>query len=159
MPGWEAGDYLERPLRDLFDDVAGDSPVPAAGSTITATAALAAALTAKVARRSRRNDADALAARADRLRERLEPGVTGDAAAYADVLTTPRHERDPDGAAHWPRTVRDAAYEIAELASELADNGNPNLRYDADAAVRLAGIAAEVAERLLRANVSLTESH
>ncbi|HLR84551.1 MAG TPA: cyclodeaminase/cyclohydrolase family protein [Nocardioidaceae bacterium] len=156
MAGWEGGDYLDRPLRDLLSDIAGAEPVPAAGSTVAGTTALAAALTAKVARRSRRADAAELAARADLLRTRVEAGVAADAAAYADVLSTPRDERDPEAAAHWPRTVRETASELAGLARDLADNGNPNLRYDAEAAARLATVSSEIAESLLRANASLT---
>lgn len=155
-PGWEGGDYVDRPLRELLSDIAGAEPVPAAGSTIAATTALAAALTAKVARRSRRDDAAELAARADLLRTRVEVGIVADAAAYADALSTPRDERDPEVAAHWPRTVREVAYEVADLAGDLADNGNPNLRYDADAAAHLATASAEIAGRLLRANAGLT---
>lgn len=156
VSGWEAGDYLDRPLRELLDDAAGSAPVPAAGSTIATTAALAAALTAKVARRSQRDDAAELATRADQLRARVEAGIAADAAAYADVLATPRNERDPDKAAIWPRTVREVAYELAEIAADLVDNGNPNLRYDADGAARLAALSAEIAESLLRANEGLT---
>src|SRR5690625_7330542 len=43
MAGWEGGDYLDRPLRDLLSDIAGAEPVPAAGSTVAGTTALAAA--------------------------------------------------------------------------------------------------------------------
>lgn len=150
--GWEAGDYLDRPLRELLADTAGDDPVPAAGSTIAATATLAAALTAKVARRSRRDDADELAARADTLRERLEHGITLDAAAYADLLATAPAERDRHSASHWPALVADVTSQIATLADGLAAAGNPNLRYDAEAAARLARAAGDVAELLVRAN-------
>lgn len=154
--GWEKGDYLDRPLRAFLGDVGGADPVPAAGSAIAATTALAAALTAKVARRSRRTDADALAARADELRAGLEPGITQDAAAYARVLETPRGERDPEAASQWPRVVREAADEIASLADDLATTGNPNLRYDAEAAATLARVAGEIADRLVRANTAPT---
>lgn len=150
--GWQRGDYLDRPLRELLADVAGGDPVPAAGSAVVATTALAAALTAKVARRSRRGDAEELAARADEVRARLEPGITSDAAAYAHVLAAAPDEQGGDAASYWPRRVCAVVPDVIALAEELASDGNPNLRYDAEAAARLAAVAGDVAKLLIRAN-------
>lgn len=90
--GWTGGDYLQRPLEELLADVSGNDPAPAAGSVTAASLSLAAALTAKVARRSSRHvtDAGALADAADTLRERIVPLITGDAATYSAVLTAKR---------------------------------------------------------------------
>lgn len=154
--GWEAGDYVQRPLSELLDDLSGDAPVPAAGSLAAATGALAAALTAKVARRSPTlgDDREAVAAEADRLRARLEPGVTRDAAGYAAVLAEPPAQRAEtlSAASRWPKEIAAAATEVAELAAGLAERGNPNLRHDAAAAHRFATVAADVASALVRAN-------
>lgn len=159
MGGWAVGDYLDRPLRELIDDVAGTDPVPAAGSLVAVLGALAAGLTAKVARRSaaQRPDSDAIAERADRLREQLEPLITGDAAAYAQTLETVSDGADRmeamRAASAGPVQVAEAAADIAEIASDLAADCNPNLRVDAAAAAWLAASIAEVAADLTAANV------
>lgn len=141
-------------MRDLLDDVAGTEPVPAAGSVTAATLALAAALTAKAAHRSRRADARDLAGRADALREQVEPIVTADAETYATALAASPERRATllREASRGPLTVAVTAAEVAELAAELAHAGNPNLRYDAAAASRLAASAARVAASLAAAN-------
>ncbi|GAB3518621.1 cyclodeaminase/cyclohydrolase family protein [Arthrobacter monumenti] len=157
-PGWEAGDYLERPLQELLDDVGGTDPAPAAGSVTAATVSLAAALTAKVAHRSttQRPDAGALADRATALRDRVSALITADAAGYAEVLAAQRRGRGKAEAmaeaVRIPAEIAEAAAEIAELAAVLAENGNPNLRYDALAAVDLADQGAAVAASLVSAN-------
>src|SRR5665647_125074 len=86
--GWAAGDYLDRPLRELLEDVADADPVPAAGSVVAVLGALAAGLAAKVARRSTSQvpDTESIAERADWLRGRLEPLITADAASYTEAL-------------------------------------------------------------------------
>ncbi|UYM06202.1 cyclodeaminase/cyclohydrolase family protein [Solicola gregarius] len=161
---WQSGDYLQRPLQELLDDVGGADPVPAAGSMAAATGALAAALTAKVARRSiaRMDGAEELALRADHLRNRLEPLVTLDAASYAAVLDARRDDKDTTptwkDAASWPETIAYVAADIADLAAELTENGNPNLRFDAAGAASFAAATAEVACSLVAANEGELES-
>lgn len=157
-PGWEDGDYLERPLHELLDDVGGADPAPAAGSVTAATVSLAAALTAKVAHRSTAQlpDAGALAERATALRDRVSALITADAASYAEVLAAQRRGSGKTEAmaeaVRIPTEIAEAAADIAELAAVLAEKGNPNLRYDALAAVDLADQGAAVATSLVRAN-------
>lgn len=157
--GWTAGDYLDRPLRELLEDVAGDDPVPAAGSVVAVLGALAAGLAAKVARRStsQRPDAEAVAERADALRERLEPIITADAASYAAALTSNGNRAERAAAmlkaSSGPVEVAEAAAEIAEIATALAANCNPNLRVDAATAAWLAASVAEASADLTAANV------
>ncbi|GAB3042960.1 hypothetical protein GCM10027052_26470 [Parafrigoribacterium mesophilum] len=157
--GWAAGDYLDRPLRELLEDVAGADPVPAAGSLVATVGALAAGLTAKVARRSttQRPDAEAIAARADLLRAQLEPLITGDAAGYAKALDAPSNSTDRTeamrAASTGPVSMAEVTAEIAEIASELAAHCNPNLRVDAAAVAWLAASVAEVGADLASANV------
>ncbi|MDO5745649.1 MAG: cyclodeaminase/cyclohydrolase family protein [Micrococcaceae bacterium] len=155
-PGWALGDYLNRPLRELFDDVASGDSVPAAGSAVAALGALAAGLTAKVARRSssRLPNAAELAQRADELRAGLEPLVTADAAGYADAMAAPEGRAAAMAAVSaGTASIAESAAEIAQLAAHLALDGNQNLRWDATAAVRIAAVAAEVAAELTAANV------
>ncbi|MDJ0313508.1 cyclodeaminase/cyclohydrolase family protein [Arthrobacter sp. H35-D1] len=154
--GWASGDYLDRPLRELFEDVASGDSVPAAGSAVAVLGALAAGLTAKVARRSSSglpSVAD-LAQRADELREGLEPLVTADAAGYVEALAAPG-DRAAAMAAVSAGTafMAESAAEIAQIAAVLAADGNQNLRWDATAAARIAVVAAEVAAELTAANV------
>ncbi|GAB3269038.1 cyclodeaminase/cyclohydrolase family protein [Arthrobacter pigmenti] len=162
--GWPGGDYLQRPLDELLADVSGNDPAPAAGSVTAASLALAAALTAKVARRSTRHvsDAGALADIADASRDRVVPLITGDAASYAAVLAAKRGGHDgsePDAetmamaeALRIPIEIAVVAADVVELAIDLADRGNPNLRHDAIAAADLAAQCASVAASLAQAN-------
>ena len=155
-PGWASGDYLDRPLRELFEDVASRESVPAAGSALAVLGALAAGLTAKVARRSssRLPNAADLAQRADELREGLEPLVTADAAGYAGAMAAPEGRAAAMAAVSAGTAfIAESAAEIAQLAADLAVDGNQNLRWDAMAAARIAAIAAEVAAELTAANV------
>lgn len=153
--------YLDLPLRALFDDVAGTESVPAAGSVIATLGALAAGLAAKVAHRSasRLDNAKETAARLDELRKKFEPLITADAAGYAAALAV----RGDDRTAAFHALsfdlvlIAEAAAEIAEIASELATSGNPNLRYDADSSMRIAVTVAEIAAELIGANVGEAE--
>jgi formiminotetrahydrofolate cyclodeaminase len=160
--GWAAGDYLDRPLRELLEDVAGADPVPAAGSLVAVLGALAAGLAAKVARRSsaQRPDAQRIAERADRLRRQLEPIITGDAAGYAAALATDGEDRDAAmlAASSGPVVVAETAAEIAEIAAALVANCNPNLRVDAAAVAWFAASVAEVGADVTAANVGESEA-
>lgn len=156
-----ADDYLDRPLRVLFDDVAGTDSVPAAGSVIATLGALDAGLAAKVAHRShsRLPKAEEIAKRADELRIKFEPLITVDAIGYAAAIAV---RGDEQAAAMHSLSfdlvlMAEAAAEVAELASALALHGNPNLRYDADSSVRIAVTVTEIAAELIGANVGETE--
>ncbi|GAB3569976.1 cyclodeaminase/cyclohydrolase family protein [Spelaeicoccus albus] len=151
-------DYRERPLADLLADIAGSGPVPAAGSTIAATAAMAAGLVAKTAARSaaRFDESERVRADAAAVAEELASLITEDARLYAAALAVPKSER----AAAFGKTtvvplaVATAGETTARLAWLLVRQGNPNLRFDAAAAAALAAAAAQVAVTLLEANSS-----
>lgn len=156
MTGADAGDYRQRPLADLLADIGGSDPVPAAGSAIAATAAMAAGLVAKTAARSagRSPDAERVRERAAKVADELAPLITQDAQLYAAALSAPV----PDRAAAFGKTtvvpvaVAEAGEKTARMALTLVRDGNPNLRFDAAAAARLAAAAAEIAVTLLGAN-------
>ncbi len=154
-------DYLDRPLRVLLDNVAGADSVPAAGSVIAVLGALAAGLAAKVAHRStsRLPYAEEIVQRANELRARIEPLVTADSAGYAAALATRGDGRVAAMLSLSTELVLlvETAAEIAELASALVAEGNPNLRFDAHAAVRIAVTVAEIGAELIEANVGESE--
>lgn len=161
MANVPVGDYLELPLQALFDSVAGADSVPAAGSVIATLGALSAGLAAKVAHRSATQlpNSDEIVGRLDELRKKLEPLITADAVGYAAALAQRGQERD---AALKSLTIElvlmvETAAQIAQIASTLVSSGNQNLRYDADAAVRIAVTVAEVGAELIGANVGESE--
>ena len=60
-------------------------------------------------------------------------------------------------AADIPLLIAETAADVAELASEIAVQGNPNLRGDAAAASLLAASAVRVAANLVEINLSTVE--
>jgi methenyltetrahydrofolate cyclohydrolase len=157
---------VERSLTGFLDDVAAETPAPGGGSVSAVTVGLAAALAAMAARFSRRrmDDADALAAEADALRERVLPLAQADAESYSAVLAAYRLPTDEAGrdaaivqalskAADVPLAIAEIAAEVGELAARIADSGNPNLLGDAAAATYLAQAAALASANLVRINL------
>ena len=134
--------------------------------------ALAAGLSGMAARFSAEQlaDAPALADRADDLRREVAPLARADAEAYGRVLTAYRlpHKPDPEtrrrsirealsGAADVPLAVAENGGEVAGIAARLAEEGNPNLKGDAIAAVVLAGAGVRAAATLVEINLSMAE--
>jgi len=159
-------DYLDLPLGEFLDRVASDSPAPGGGSVAAVAVALAAGLAGMAARLStgQLSDASELADRADASRRRVAPLARADAESYGPVLDASR-EPDPEarvarlrdalsGAADVPLAVAVAGSEVAGIAARLADEGNPNLRGDALAAVLLAGAGVRAASTLVGINLS-----
>jgi len=149
---------LDLPVREFLDAVAGRTPTPGGGSVAAVTAAVAAALTAMVARYS-----DAPADEVDALRVRAAALADADAAAFAAyraALAVPETdggrpaalERATGAAAAVPAEVAECAARIAELARDLVRTGNPHLRSDAAAAVALAAASATSAAGLVAVN-------
>lgn len=161
-----APDYLNLPLGEFLERVASDSPAPGGGSVAAIAVALAAGLAGMAARLSSERLADAreLADVADAARLRVAPLAGADAESYGRVLDAYR-EPDPEartarlrdalsGAADVPLDVAEAGYEVVGIASRLAEEGNPNLRGDALAAVLLAGAGVRAAAELVQINLS-----
>jgi formiminotetrahydrofolate cyclodeaminase len=159
-------DYLGVSLGKFLDLVASDAPAPGGGSVAAVAVALAAGLSGMAARLSagRLADAPELADQSDALRLRVAPLATADAESYRSVLAAYR-EPDPEtrkalardalsGAADVPLAVAVAGSEVAGIAARLAEEGNPNLRGDALAAVLLAGAGVRAASALVGINLS-----
>jgi len=159
-------EYLEVSLGEFLDLVASDRPAPGGGSVAAIAVALAAGLAGMAARLSsdQLSDAAGLADRADALRQRVAPLAAADAESYARVLDAyrlpdpdSRRERVGDalsGAADVPLAVAEVGYEIAGIASSLAERGNPNLRGDALTALLLAEAGVRAAAALVGINLS-----
>ena len=165
-PETAAEDYLGVSVGEFLDLVASDTPAPGGGSVAAVAVALAAGLSGMAARLSTGQLADApeLAEQADSFRRRVAPLATADAESYGSVLAAYR-EPDPEartarvrdalsGAADVPLAVAVAGSEVAGIAARLAEEGNPNLRGDALAAVLLAGAGVRAASALVGINLS-----
>jgi formiminotetrahydrofolate cyclodeaminase len=142
--------------------------VPAGGSAAAATVAIAAALLEKVARLSARQWSDAPAAleRAGRLRLDSEELVEADANAYLGYVEARRKARDLAPPARTaatasaleqtvtvPLAIVQVATAAVELAAELAEHGNPNLRADAVTSALVAAAAGVAAAALVAVNL------
>lgn len=156
----DAPALLDLTVRELLDAVAARTTAPGGG----AAAAFAAALAAGLVEMASAFGDGALVPAAAALRQRAAPLADADAAAYGAFLTALRLPRDDparpgavecarDGAAAVPARIGEIAAEVAGLAAGLVRAGNPNLRGDAVAAVRLAVAAADTAAELVAANV------
>ncbi len=104
------------------------------------------------------SDADKLRQRAEALKERAAPLIQADADAYGRVIEAQREGGDVQAAlseaADVPLEVAEVGAEVADLAVQLIENGNPNLRGDAVAAVLLAEAGAGAAVVLVGINLS-----
>lgn len=132
------------------------------------TVAMAAGLVEKSARLSGEHwiGAANVGKRAAVLREVATVLVDADAAAFTDYMKALRKARGLHTAqreaiiapareriVEVPLSIVRAASEVAGLAAEMAEHGNPNLKSDAYAALRLAAAAAHTASVTLADNV------
>jgi methenyltetrahydrofolate cyclohydrolase len=155
-------------LSYLLEMIASKEPAPASGSACGAVVAAAAALVEKAANLSTKHWEGAGAAReqAHALRVKSFELIEEDAQAYlafVEVLRVAKdHERaesqEAVGTAHArtidvPLRMTRAAAEVAELAVQIAQHGNPNLRADAVVAATLAAAAAESGLTLIEVNL------
>jgi formiminotetrahydrofolate cyclodeaminase len=163
--------YTDMPFEELLDTIAAETPAPGGGSVAAFVTEMAASLAAMAARFAHDWDGAAGAvAQAETLRHRAAPLAVEDAVAYENVLTAMRmpEELEPEvrntligetlsRAADIPLLIAETASDVAELASEIAVQGNPNLRGDAAAASLLAASAVRVAANLVEINLSTME--
>jgi len=157
-------EYLDLPLKAFLDLVASGGPAPGGGSVAAVAVALAAGLSGMAARMSAGQLADGLADRADAARRRVAPLARIDAQSYARVLdayrepdSETRRKRVSDalsGATDVPLAVAEIGNEVAGIAAQLVEEGNPNLEGDAIAAVLLAEAGVRAATVLVEINLS-----
>lgn len=150
-------DFLTLRVGDLLDEVAARTPAPGAGSVSALAVALAAGLAAMAARFSERHwpDADRSAARAVELQARAAALASADARAYEAVLAARGEDVRValEQAAAVPLELAELAAEVAALAADAAEHGNPNLRGDAAAGALLAEAGARAAANLVAINL------
>jgi formiminotetrahydrofolate cyclodeaminase len=163
--------YLDLTLGEFLDQVAARVPAPGGGAVAAVSVAMAAGLAAMAARFSgdHLERAEAVAAQAETLRQRVAPLADADAEAYQKVIDAFARPREPgteagelrrqtirralEGAAEVPLRMAEVAAEVAELAATIANGGNPNLRGDAVTAALLAAAGARSAANLVDINV------
>jgi methenyltetrahydrofolate cyclohydrolase len=149
--------FLEQPVRGFLDQLAARSPTPGGGGAAAVTGAMAAGLVAMAARFSLKQlpEAGELAEEADRLRYMASQLVDMDARAYTRVLATRGPERKEAllGAAMIPLEMAAIGARVAQLAAQVAEAGNPNLRGDAVTGALLATASARSAAGLVDINV------
>jgi formiminotetrahydrofolate cyclodeaminase len=159
-------------VADLCDTISAETSAPGGGSVAAITGALAASLAAMAARFSKEQweDAPGAVAQAETLKARLLPLAEEDARAYENVLFALRMPKDVDEetrdaaigdalshAADVPMAIAEAAVDVATLACELGQRGNPNLHGDAVAAVFLAEAAVRTSANLVEINLGTRE--
>jgi len=156
--------FLDQPVRGFLDQLAARTPTPGGGGAAAVTGAMAAGLVAMAARfsASRLPGAGDLADQADELRRRAAALADLDAQAYAAVLDALRLPREAGqrreallGAAVVPLEIAEIGAEVAQLALQVAEAGNPNLRGDAVTGALLASASARSAASLVDINVDL----
>jgi formiminotetrahydrofolate cyclodeaminase len=157
---------------ELLETVAAETSAPGGGSVAAIAGGLAASLVAMAARFStdQWEDAAGATAQAEALRARLLPLADEDANAYENFLLARRMSREVEPelrdaaigdalsrAADVPLAIAEAAHDVATLAAEAADRGNPNLRGDAATAALLAEAAVRASANLVEINLATRE--
>jgi methenyltetrahydrofolate cyclohydrolase len=164
--------FSEQSVAELCVTVSAETSAPGGGSVAALVVGLAASLTAMAARFSTEQweDAPGAVAQAEALRARALPLADEDARAYENFLLARRMPEnvDPEArdaaigdalsrAADVPLAIAETALDVASLACELAERGNPNLRGDAATAVLLAEAAARATTNLVEINLATRE--
>ncbi|MQA09219.1 MAG: hypothetical protein GEU98_11855 [Pseudonocardiaceae bacterium] len=157
---------LDNSVREYLADVAAPAPSATGGNVCAVTVAAAAGLVGMTARLSRSlDDAEEIAANADKLRERAAMLAGADSVSYKAVCTVQRLAIDSPAcsqavrdalvaAAQPPLRIARLAAEVASMAALLSAHGNPVSRGDAITAATLAASAARSASVLVRINLT-----
>lgn len=160
--------FAELQVSELLDEIGGDEQPTGGGTAAAIVLALAAALAANAARRSGPGWAEAggAAAQAQTLRARALLLAEADALVYGEAVALmqgngpTRDDRDwalkeaLDRSADVPVLIAEAACDIALLAAEVAEGGNPKVGADAAVAAVLAEAVARSARHLVTVNLA-----
>jgi methenyltetrahydrofolate cyclohydrolase len=164
--------YSDQTIAELCVTVSAETSAPGGGSVAALVVGLAASLTAMAARFSTEQweEAAGAVAQAEALRARALPLADEDARAYENFLLARRMPENVEPevrdaaigdalsrAADVPLAIAETALDVASLACELAERGNPNLRGDAATAVLLAEAAARATANLVEINLATRE--
>jgi formiminotetrahydrofolate cyclodeaminase len=147
--------FLDAGLKEFLDAVPARTPAPGGGAVAAIAASFASGLTAMAARFApdeweRRAE---VIGRAEELRARVEPLADADAEAYGAFMA----DRTPENLERIvaiPLELAQIAAEVADLATIVATDGNPNVSGDAAAGADLAAAVASIAARLVAINAS-----
>jgi len=165
-------DFSNESVGEFCDTISAETSAPGGGSVAAVVGTMGASLTAMAARFSKEQweDAAGAVAQAEALKARLLPLADEDARAYETVLLALRMPRDVDGdvrdaaigdalsrATDVPLAIAEASLDVATLACELAQRGNPNLHGDAAAAVFLSEAAVRTCANLVEINLATQE--
>ena len=156
--------FLELSVAEWLDELAGPRASSGGGSAAAVAVAMAAAVLTMAARLSARG---AAAAQAEALRVRATPLAQVDADIYAAALAVREAAADlaPERrdwqigqafarAAEPPLEIARTGADVAELAAEIAQVGDPRVRADAAAAAALAAAGARAAAVLVAVNLT-----
>jgi formiminotetrahydrofolate cyclodeaminase len=167
--------YLDLSLVAFLDLLAKREHAPGGGSAAALTVAFAAGLVAMVARSSREmwDEAPGVAAQALTLQDRAGALAQSDADAWDEALAALRAAADPEReveddprgsvdlegklarAAAVPLEIAELGADVALLAAETAERGDPTYRADAAAAAALAAGGARAATHLVEVNLGM----
>jgi methenyltetrahydrofolate cyclohydrolase len=168
----EPSGFSSQTVDELCETIAAETSAPGGGSVAAIVTGFAASLAAMAARLSTEQweDAAGAVAQAEALRRRVLPLADEDARAYESFLEARRlsekvgpEARDAaigaalSHAADVPLAIAEAALDVASLAAELAERGNPNLRGDAATAVLLSEAAVRATANLVEINLATGE--
>jgi methenyltetrahydrofolate cyclohydrolase len=164
--------FADETVEQFCNTIGAETSAPGGGSVAAIVTAFAASLTAMVARFSMEQweDAAGAVAQAETLRARVLPLADEDALAYENFLLARRMPDDVNPevrdaavgealsrAADVPLAIAQAAVDVALLAAEIAERGNPNLRGDAATAALLGEAAARATANLVEINLATRE--
>jgi formiminotetrahydrofolate cyclodeaminase len=164
--------FQDLTVQELCESVAAQTSAPGGGSVAAIVTAFAASLTAMAARFATEHweEAPGAVAQAEALRARVLPLAEEDARAYESFLLARRMSKDFDPqvrdaaigealsrAADVPLAIAEAALDVASLAAELVERGNPNIRGDAATAALLAEAAVRATANLVEVNLATRE--
>jgi methenyltetrahydrofolate cyclohydrolase len=159
-------------VQELCETIAAQTSAPGGGSVAAIVTAFGASLTAMAARFATEQweDAPGAVAQAEALRARVLPLAEEDARAYESFLLARRMSEDFDPqvrdaaigealsrAADVPLAIAEAALDVASLAAELVERGNPNIRGDAATAVLRSEAAVRATANLVEVNLATRE--